>query len=175
MQKITSKENEFIKHIKKLKDKKYRDQSNEYIIEGIKLIQEAIQEKAQIHQIVICEDCEKSGIISQELKYEIAKQECVYVPQNIFKTISEVSTPQGILAIVEKNNIKNKDSEIDYNQDIIVALDDIQDPKFRNNIKNSRQYRLKTNTSIKRNSRQLQSKSSTLNNGSNIQSKNNRM
>lgn len=128
MQKITSKENEFIKHIKKLKDKKYRDQSNEYIIEGIKLIQEAIQEKAQIHQIVICEDCEKSGIISQELKYEIAKQECVYVPQNIFKTISEVSTPQGILAIVEKNNIKNKDSEIDYNQDIIVALDDIQDP-----------------------------------------------
>lgn len=128
MQKITSKENEFIKHIKKLKDKKYRDQSNEYIIEGIKLIKEAIQEKAQIHQIVICEDCEKSGIISQELKYEIAKQECVYVPQNIFKTISEVSTPQGILAIVEKNNIKNKDSEIDYNQDIIVALDDIQDP-----------------------------------------------
>ena len=66
MQKITSKENKFIKHIKKLKDKKYRDQSNEYIIEGIKLIQEAKQEKAQIHQIVICEDCEKSGIISQE-------------------------------------------------------------------------------------------------------------
>ena len=128
MQKITSKENEFIKHIKKLKDKKYRDQSNEYIIEGIKLIQEAIQEKAQIHQIVICEDCEKSGILSDDLKYEIAKQECIYVPQNIFKTISEVSTPQGILAIVEKNNIKNKDSEIDYNQDIIVALDDIQDP-----------------------------------------------
>ena len=128
MQKITSKENEFIKHVKKLKDKKYRDKSNEYVIEGIKLIKEALQEKAQINQIVICEDCEKSGILSDDLKYEIAKQECIYVPQNIFKTISEVSTPQGILAIVEKNNIKNKDSEIDYNQDIIVALDDIQDP-----------------------------------------------
>ena len=48
MQKITSKENEFIKHIKKLKDKKYRDQSNEYIIEGIKLIQEAIKERLGI-------------------------------------------------------------------------------------------------------------------------------
>ena len=53
MQKITSKENEFIKHIKKLKDKKYRDINNEYIIEGIKLIQEAIQEKAKIKQIII--------------------------------------------------------------------------------------------------------------------------
>ena len=128
MQKITSKENEFIKHVKKLKDKKYRDKSNEYVIEGIKLIKEALQEKAQINQIVICEDCEKSGILSDDLKYEIAKQECIYVPQNIFKTISEVSTPQGILAIVQKNNVEAQSSEIDYNEDIIIALDDIQDP-----------------------------------------------
>ena len=39
MQSISSKENELIKHIKKLKDKKERDSSNEYVIEGIKLIQ----------------------------------------------------------------------------------------------------------------------------------------
>ena len=128
MQKITSKENEFIKHVKKLKEKKYRDQSNEYVIEGIKLIKEALQEKVKINQIVICEDCEKSGIISDDLKYGIAKQECIYVPQNIFKTISEVSTPQGILAIVQKNSFDDEFSEIDYSEDIIVALDDIQDP-----------------------------------------------
>ena len=40
MQRITSKDNEFIKHIKKLKDKKYRDEAGEYIIEGIKLAKE---------------------------------------------------------------------------------------------------------------------------------------
>ena len=50
MQTISSKDNELIKHIKKLKDKKERDLSNEYIIEGIKLIQEAIQENAKIKQ-----------------------------------------------------------------------------------------------------------------------------
>ena len=53
MQKITSKDNEFVKHIKKLKEKKYRDINNEYLIEGIKLLQEAIQENAKIKQIVI--------------------------------------------------------------------------------------------------------------------------
>ena len=37
MQVITSKDNSIIKHIKKLKEKKYRDENNEYIIEGIKL------------------------------------------------------------------------------------------------------------------------------------------
>ena len=63
MQKITSKENEWIKHIKKLKDKKYRDSSKEYVIEGIKLVEEAIQEKASIKQIILCDDCEKRRFI----------------------------------------------------------------------------------------------------------------
>lgn len=125
MQKISSKDNEFIKHVKKLKDKKYRDLNNEYIIEGIKLVGEAIQENAKIKQIVICEECEKSENLPKDLMYEIAKEECVYVTEKVFKHISEVMAPQGILAIIEKNNNEN---EIDYSQDIIVALDDVQDP-----------------------------------------------
>lgn len=125
MQGITSKDNELIKHIKKLKDKKYRDISKEYVIEGIKLVGEAIQEKAPIKQIILCDDCEKNAMISKDLMYEIAKQECVYVSEKVFKYLSEVQTPQGILAVIEKNG---QDTEIDYTQDIIVALDDVQDP-----------------------------------------------
>ena len=125
MQRISSKDNEFIKHIKKLKDKKYRDISNEYIVEGVKLVGEAIQEEAKIKQIILCDDCERSDLIPKELMYEIAKYDCIYVTEKIFKYLSEVQTPQGILAIIEKNN---KEAEIDYNQDIIVALDDVQDP-----------------------------------------------
>ena len=125
MQRISSKDNEFIKHIKKLKDKKYRDESNEYIIEGIKLIEEAINEKANIKQIVICEECGKTQEIPKKLMYEIASYECIYVTENIFTNITDVKNPQGILAIIEKNNSK---TEIDYKEDIIVALDDIQDP-----------------------------------------------
>ena len=133
MQVISSKDNEFIKHIKKLKDKKYRDLNNEYIIEGIKIIEEAINEKANIKQVVICDDCEKTSNIPKELMYEIAKQECVYVTSKLFESLTDVTNPQGILAIVEKNIMKasrlsNEAQEIDYNQDIIVALDDIQDP-----------------------------------------------
>ena len=125
MQVITSKDNELVRNIKKLKEKKYRDLENSYIIEGIKLLKEAIQEKAVIKQIVICDDCEKAENISKEFMYEIAKYNCVYVTNKVFKYLSEVQTPQGILAVIEKNNI---DKEIDYNQEIIVALDDVQDP-----------------------------------------------
>lgn len=125
MQVISSKDNEFIKHIKKLKDKKYRDNSQEYVIEGIKLVAEAIQEKAKIKQIVICEECEKTSSIPKELMYDIAKEECIYVTEKVFKSITEVATPQGILAIIEKNN---QESQINYEEDIIVVLDDVQDP-----------------------------------------------
>lgn len=125
MQKITSKDNEFVKHVKKLKDKKYRDLNNEYIIEGIKLVKEAIQEKAKIKQIIICEECENTEIIPKELTYEIAKYDCIYVTKQVFNSITEVKNPQGILAVVSK---ENTEKEIDYSQDIIVALDDLQDP-----------------------------------------------
>ena len=125
MQRITSKDNEFIKHIKKLKDKKYRDEFNEYIIEGINLIEEAIKENANIKQIVICEENAKTNDISKSLMYEISKYDCIYVTKQVFSNITQVVAPQGIFAIVSKGE---KEKEIDFTQDILVTLDDIQDP-----------------------------------------------
>ncbi len=125
MQVITSKDNEIIKHIKKLADKKYRDQNNCYIIEGIKLVEEAIQEDAQIEKIIICEESTKTSEISKNLMYEIAKHDCIYVTEKIFKSLTQVMNPQGIMAIVKKNKER---PVVKYDEDIIVALDDIQDP-----------------------------------------------
>ena len=125
MQIISSKDNDFVKHIKKLKEKKYRDLNQEFVIEGIKLIKEAIEEKANIKQIIICDNCINTDVIPKELMYEIAKYECIYVAENIFKIISDLNTPQGLIAIIKRDN---DELVIDYNQDIIVALDDIQDP-----------------------------------------------
>ena len=125
MQVITSKDNEFVKHIKKLKDKKYRDLNGQFVVEGIKMIKEAIEEKANINNIVICENCQNTDTIPKELMYEIARYDCVYVTEKIFNSITDVNTPQGILAIISKEKNEQK---IDYSQGIIVALDDIQDP-----------------------------------------------
>lgn len=125
MQIISSKDNELIKHIKKLKDKKHRDESNEYIIEGVKLIEEAVKENARIKKIIVCEDTTRTYEISTHIMYEIAKYECVYVTNKVFASITQVTNPQGIMAIIEKGDTN---VQIDYTQDIIVALDDVQDP-----------------------------------------------
>ena len=121
---ITSKDNEFIKNIKKLKDKKYRDERNEFIVEGIKMVGEAIKEDANIKNIIICDDCYNNCEIPSEIKYEIAKRKIIYVSQKVFDSITDVTNPQGILAVVEKNKV----NDIDYKQDFFLILDDIQDP-----------------------------------------------
>ena len=125
MQVISSKDNEIIKKIKSLKEKKYRDLENSYIIEGIKLVKEAISEGSKIKKIVICEECLESGEIDKDTLYEIAKFDVIYVTEKVFKLITDVKTPQGIIAVIEKNNISSK---IDYSEDIIIALDGVQDP-----------------------------------------------
>ena len=125
MQVITSKDNEIVKNIKKLKEKKYRDEKKQFIVEGIRLVAEAVEEKTNIDCIVICEDCVNNGGIDKKLLYEIAKYKCIYVKENVFLTLTDVSNPQGILAVI---NRKDNELNIDYSQDFVVALDGIQDP-----------------------------------------------
>lgn len=80
MQTITSKDNELIKHIRKLKDKKYRDESNEYVVEGVKLVEEAVKENAKIKQIIVCEDTTRTYEIPTHIRLEIANND-VYLFQ----------------------------------------------------------------------------------------------
>ena len=123
---ITSKDNELIKHIRKLKEKKYRDEYGEFIVEGVKMIEEAIHEKADIKQIIICDDCKNQNMMTSEQLYDIAKYECIYVNEKIFNLITEVTNPQGILAIIKK--AEKNENKIDYKENLFLILDNIQDP-----------------------------------------------
>ena len=120
---ITSKDNEKIKEIKKLKEKKYREETNLFVVEGIKIVKEAIEYDADIQKIVISNDAIGYEVDEEVLKL-IQKYEVMIVSQNVFESISDVKTPQGILAVIKnKENVK-----VDYNEDVIFILDNIQDP-----------------------------------------------
>ena len=125
MIRITSKENELIKHIVKLKEKKYRDEYLEFIVEGVKLVKEAIEEKAIIKNIIISDDAIESLLVQRFLKEDLTNNNYIQVSDNIFKAISDVKNPQGVLAIIQKNV---NDYKLDFSQDLFLALDNIQDP-----------------------------------------------
>ena len=111
---ITSKDNEIIKNLKKLKEKKYRLDS--YIVEGIKMVKEAINENQEIALIAIREDF--------KIDFDTKKIKIVTISNKIFNDISDVKTPQGILAVIKKN----QNNQIETNQEYILALDSLQDP-----------------------------------------------
>ena len=111
---ITSKDNEIIKNIKKLKEKKYR--LDTYIVEGIKMVKEAISENQEIELIAIREDF--------KIDFDTKKIKIVTISNKIFNDISDVKTPQGILAVIKKN----QNNQIETNQEYILALDSLQDP-----------------------------------------------
>lgn len=98
---ITSKDNNVIKEIRKLKEKKYRKEK--FIVEGIKMLIEAINENASIEIIVINEN-ETEEIKKKLDNIDLSKYRLIEVTDNIFKMLSDVETPQGVLAVVEKNN-----------------------------------------------------------------------
>lgn len=123
---ISSSENELIKMTKKLKEKKYREELGLFVIEGAKIVEEAISEKANIQNILVCEELAKSNSNNLlEIINNICKNnEVINVTKKVFELVSDVKNPQGILAIVKKEE-KN---EIELNEDFYLLLDGIQDP-----------------------------------------------
>ena len=157
---ISSKDNEIVKEIRKLKEKKYR--KDKFIVEGIKMLEEAINENASIDLIVIREGMDLSNLISNILYKNdadsgvkskniidaISKIKSITVTEKVFDTLTDVVSPQGVLAVINKreNGIINQATEnnnafeigdkiketenvkIDTTTDYILALDGIQDP-----------------------------------------------
>ncbi|MFM1524290.1 MULTISPECIES: TrmH family RNA methyltransferase [Helcococcus] len=108
-EKITSSNSNFIKEIKKLRQKKYRQKLNKFIIESKKLILEAISSGYEVENIFVVEG--KSSLFDDE----------IYVSEKLFDAITSMVNPDGYLAIVKIK--KNK-----LLTDKVLILDNIQDP-----------------------------------------------
>lgn len=126
---ITSLTNEKIKEIKKLYDKKYRQQNKQYIIEGIKIVEEAYLQKQKFISIVICSELFDNVNINKDNIQKLLSensQSIIYVDCRIFNSLSDTQTPQGILAVLEisTNNIV---CTTNPNNSNILFLDNIQD------------------------------------------------
>ncbi len=91
---ITSKQNSLVKEIRSLRDKKFRDKLNLFIIEGIKPVKEAVALNLAIREIV-CTQKTASQFLDCPFNVEV-------VSDSVFDYISEEVSPQGALAVVSK-------------------------------------------------------------------------
>lgn len=106
---ITSLDNKKIKHLNKLKDKKYRDEEGLFLIETKNLIDEAYQSNL-LEELYLLED--------SNISYDV---KTYYVTKEVMQKISNLKSPSEAVGIVKKLVPR------DY-QNRLLILDNIQDP-----------------------------------------------
>ena len=124
---ITSLKNPLIKEIKSLYRKKDRVKNKSFIIEGIKIVEEAIDNSYPIKNIIYTDQLFKTNDGEEIFQKIKSLDNIIYVSQNIFKEISDTENPQGILAtaMYEYNNIKEIEK---IKKPFLLFLDGVQDP-----------------------------------------------
>ena len=110
---ITSKANSVVKNAKKLHQKKYRKSA--YLIEGWHLFEEAVQAGVTIEKIFALES------YRDQLA---AFPQTVWVSEDILLDLADSQTPQGIVAVVQKEEVE----QADFSQGKFLFLEDVQDP-----------------------------------------------
>ncbi len=108
-----------IRFITALKQKKYRKEHGAFIVEGAKSVREFIASDYQVHSIYCTPDTlAKMGKIPQNIQlFEISSDDLL--------KISNLTTPQGVLAVVA---IPNQPAEDSASTGFTIVLDDVQDP-----------------------------------------------
>lgn len=101
--------NKKIKEYKRLKEKKYRDKTNTFLVEGPHLVEEAYK-NGYLKELLLEENTEYNLDV-----------ETNYLTKNVIKFISSLETPYQIMGVC----YKKKKEKIG---DRVLLLDDIQDP-----------------------------------------------
>lgn len=108
---ITSLENEKVKMLRKLQQKKYREEYDQFIVEGEHLVFEAYKSGA-IREVLVMEGYQSPIPIIP----------CSYYSKEVMKKISTMDTPSTVMALCNKFN------NDEVRGDRMLVLDGIQDP-----------------------------------------------
>lgn len=120
MKRIESTQNALVKHWKKLvTQRKEREKSGEYIVEGFHLVEEALKHKDQIIQIIVREG------VDLPLLWAIDDVVLVHVNDAVAQEIAETENSQGVFAHCKQRDI-SEDEKYDWRK--VLLVDAVQDP-----------------------------------------------
>lgn len=126
---ITSPQNKFIKLAVALKQKKYREELNLFVVEGVRLVEEAVQATWLIDTCIYTAEALEHERV-QKIISTLQAKEChiIQVPRAIYDKITDTQEPQGIMAIVKKCTYGLEDLLKKDATPFIMVLDELQDP-----------------------------------------------
>lgn len=122
---ITSFSNPLVKRIKRLQQKKYRQQEGAFFVEGLRTVLTAVEQHAPIETLITCPELLTSPVAQEMLARTNLPQVALAWP--VFESISERENPVGLAAIIRTRWADLDRLPVQPN-DIFVALFDAADP-----------------------------------------------
>ena len=122
---ITSKDNNKIKYVRSLNIKKFRDEENAFVVEGIKFVDEAINENADIKFLLVSEEALNKSEVKRLID-SIDESKAAVCTAQVFSSAADTVNAQGVLAVINKNTAFQNDIIDKFN--FIIMCDRIQDP-----------------------------------------------
>ncbi|TPM52682.1 RNA methyltransferase [Mesorhizobium sp. B2-2-3] len=125
---VTSLANPLVKDIKALALKKFRDQQNAFMAEGLKLVIDALDLGWQIRTLVFAKDGRGNAAVEKVAARTVAAGGTVLeVSEKVLVAITRRDNPQMVIGVFSQKFLALKDIRAD-NGDVWVALDRVRDP-----------------------------------------------
>ena len=122
---IESSDNNRIKLVRKLQNKKSRDAEGKLVIEGMNLVSEAIRRNITTEFVMVSDEFNGKDFL-QELKADETVLVCE-VSAQVFNKITDADNGVGILAVIDKKSIEPENIDLPDESNVLV-LDRLQDP-----------------------------------------------
>jgi len=124
---ISSKENSTVKYLRSLADPKNRKKERAFLIEGTKMVEEALRDNQGVTMVVASPTIVQrhgKGILKLA---EHKSVEVVWISERLTDTISESKTPQPVMAVVKMSQ-HSEEELLTHSAKLIIVVHQLQDP-----------------------------------------------
>lgn len=130
---ITSASNERVKAIRRLQERKARQESGLFFVEGLRVVAEAVEQSAAVETLVVAPDLLRSEFGQRLVAGQRARNvEVLEVSAEVFQRLSVKEGPQGLAAVIRQHwcNLEAVDFKPGsaLSSGTWVALDSVADP-----------------------------------------------
>jgi TrmH family RNA methyltransferase len=124
---LTSKENKAVKYLVSLSDPKVRKKEKAFLIEGIKMVEEALRDNLGVKQVIAAPSLTQhhgKGVLKLAERHGF---EILWISERLLDSISDSKTPQPITAVVEMRE-HSEEALLAHSGELIVMAHQLQDP-----------------------------------------------
>lgn len=128
MEEIISPQNSLFKMAAALRQKKYREETGLFVIEGVRLFEEAVQADWDMTAIIgTAKGYNQPRVQTLLRKWQHRNCRVVAVQENLYAKITDTEQPQGLMGLVRQKNVSLQELAV-KDHTFITVLDGVQDP-----------------------------------------------